>query len=77
VSIGLTPGTFEAPELGDGVFVGTGAKILGPVKIGDGAVIAAGSVVLDDVPAHATVAGVPARVIRDQSYGAEPRSATP
>jgi serine O-acetyltransferase len=77
VSIGLTPGTLEAPELGDGVFVGTGAKILGPVKIGDGAIIGAGSVVLKDVPAHATVAGVPARVIRDQSHGVEPRSETP
>jgi serine O-acetyltransferase len=77
VSIGLTPGTLEAPELGDGVFVGTGAKILGPVKIGDGAIIGAGSVVLKDVPAHTTVAGVPARVIRDQSHGVEPRSETP
>jgi serine O-acetyltransferase len=72
VSIGLTPGTLGSPELGDGVFVGTGAKILGPVKIGDGAVIGAGSVVLKDVPAHTTVAGVPARVIRDQSQEAEP-----
>jgi serine O-acetyltransferase len=77
VSIGLAPGTLDAPELGDGVFVGTGAKILGPVKIGDGAIIGAGSVVLKDVPAHATVAGVPARVIRDQSHGVEPRSETP
>jgi serine O-acetyltransferase len=77
VSMGLTPGTFEGPELGDGVFVGTGAKILGPVKIGDGAIIGAGSVVLKDVPAHTTVAGVPARVIRDQSHGVEPRSETP
>jgi serine O-acetyltransferase len=67
VTIGLTPPTLEAPELGDGVFVGTGAKILGPVKIGDGAVIGAGSVVLKDVPAHTTVAGVPARVIANQS----------
>jgi serine O-acetyltransferase len=74
VSIGLTPGTLDAPELGDGVFVGTGVKILGPVKIGNGAVIGAGSVVLKDVPAHTTVAGVPARVIRDQSQGEEPRA---
>jgi serine O-acetyltransferase len=77
VTVGLTPGTFEEPELGDGVFVGTGAKILGPVKIGDGAVIGAGSVVIEDVPAHATVAGVPSRVIRDQSHGVEPRSEMP
>ena len=72
VSIGLTPGTLGSPEIGDGVFVGTGAKILGPVKIGDGAIIGAGSVVLKDVPAHTTVVGVPARVIRDQSQEAEP-----
>ena len=77
VSIGLAPGTLGAPEIGDGVFVGTGVKILGAVKIGDGAIIGAGSVVLEDVPAHTTVAGVPARVIRDQSQGVEPRSETP
>jgi serine O-acetyltransferase len=77
VTVGLTPGTFDGPELGDGVFVGTGAKILGPVKIGDGAIIGAGSVVLKDVPAHTTVAGVPARVIGDQSHGVEPPSEMP
>jgi len=71
------PGTLEAPELGDGVFAGTGVKILGPVKIGDGTVIGAGSVVLKDVPAHTTVAGVPARIIPDRSHGVEPRSETP
>jgi len=69
---GVSQLTLDAPELGDGVFVGTGAKILGPVKIGDGTIIGAGSVVLKDVPAHTTVAGVPARVIRDQSQGKEP-----
>jgi serine O-acetyltransferase len=72
VSIGLTPGTLGSPEIGDGVFVGTGAKILGAVKIGDGAIIGAGSVVLRDVPAHTTVAGVPARIVADHSQEAEP-----
>ena len=72
VSIGLAPGTLGAPEIGDGVFVGTGAKILGAVKIGDGAIIGAGSVVLRDVPAHTTVAGVPARIVADHSQEAEP-----
>lgn len=52
------------PTLGRGVTVGAGAKILGPFKIGDGAKIAAGAVVLRPVPAHATTVGVPARVVR-------------
>lgn len=52
------------PTLGDNVMVSAGAKVLGPVTIGDGAKIGAGSVVLHNVPAHATVVGVPGRVVR-------------
>jgi serine O-acetyltransferase len=51
------------PLVHDGVLIASGAKLLGPIDIGTGAKIAAGSVVLNDVPAHATVAGVPARVV--------------
>jgi serine O-acetyltransferase len=51
------------PKVGRGVMIGAGAKILGNIKVGDCARIAAGSVVLKDVPAKTTVAGVPARVI--------------
>ncbi len=51
------------PTLGDGVFIGAGAKIIGAVTIGDGARIGANAVVLDDVPAHATAVGVPARIV--------------
>lgn len=51
------------PLVHDGVLIASGAKLLGPIDVGTGAKIAAGSVVLDDVPAHATVAGVPARVV--------------
>ena len=51
------------PLVHDGVLIASGAKLLGPIDIGTGAKIAAGSVVLHDVPAHATVAGVPARVV--------------
>ena len=51
------------PKVRHGVLIGTGAKILGNVEVGAGAKVAAGSVVLDDVPAHCTVAGVPARVV--------------
>ncbi|MGD1979393.1 MAG: serine O-acetyltransferase [Akkermansiaceae bacterium] len=51
------------PIVRSGVMIGAGAKILGRVEIGQGAKIGAGSVVLDDVPAHTTVAGVPAVVV--------------
>jgi serine O-acetyltransferase len=51
------------PKVGNGVLIGAGAKILGNIKIGDGSKIAAGSVVLDEVPPHTTVAGVPAKVV--------------
>ncbi|WP_024288892.1 serine O-acetyltransferase EpsC [Cellulomonas sp. KRMCY2] len=54
------------PTLGDNVVVGAGAKILGPVWIGDGAQIGANAVVVKDVPAHAVAVGVPA-VIRTRS----------
>src|SRR5208282_1549437 len=51
------------PKVGRGVMIGAGAKILGNIHVGDCARVAAGSVVLKDVPSHTTVAGVPARVI--------------
>jgi serine O-acetyltransferase len=51
------------PTLGDDVYVGVGAKILGAVRVGEGARIGAGAVVLSDVPAHTTAVGVPAKVV--------------
>ncbi len=51
------------PKIGRGVMIGAGAKVLGNLKVGEGAKIGAGSVVLHDVPAHTTVAGVPAKVV--------------
>lgn len=51
------------PIIGDGVFIGAGAKILGAVTVGDRARIGANAVVLTDVPAGAAAVGVPARVI--------------
>lgn len=51
------------PTVGDGVVVGAGAKILGPIRIGGGAQVAANSVVIEDVPASATVVGIPGRVV--------------
>ena len=52
-------------EIGDrsGVLIGAGAKILGNVEVGEGAKVAAGSMVLNDVPARSTVAGVPAEIV--------------
>jgi serine O-acetyltransferase len=52
------------PTLGDNVMVGAGAKVLGPLNIGSHAKVAAGAVVLTDIPEYATAVGVPARVVR-------------
>ncbi len=51
------------PTLEDGVIVGTGAKILGPITIGAGSRVGANSVVIQDVPAQMTVVGIPGRVV--------------
>lgn len=51
------------PTVRDNVVIGTGAKVLGPIEIGEGARIGAGSVVLQSVPAGATVVGIPGRVV--------------
>ena len=51
------------PKIGDDVLISAGAKILGNIHVGEGAKVGAGSVVLQDVPAHTTVAGVPAKVV--------------
>lgn len=51
------------PKIGDGVLIGAGAKVLGNIKVGNCSRIAAGSVVLEEIPPCKTVAGVPARVV--------------
>lgn len=61
VTIGLEPGSTGAPVIGNDVLIGVGAVILGPIKIGDRASIAANSLVISDVPADAVAIGVPAR----------------
>jgi serine O-acetyltransferase len=53
------------PTIGSGVVIGTGAAILGNIKIGDHVKIGAGSVVVHPIPDHSTVVGVPGRVVRD------------
>jgi serine O-acetyltransferase len=57
VTIGAEKRQF--PTLGDGVFIGAGAKILGGIRVGTGAKIGANAVVVKDVPAHCTVVGIP------------------
>lgn len=52
------------PTLGNNVLVGSGAKVLGPMKIGDNSNVAAGAVVLSEIPPNSTAVGVPARVIK-------------
>lgn len=52
------------PTLGNNVMVGAGAKVLGPFRIGDNSKIAAGAVVLEEVPANSTAVGIPAQVVR-------------
>lgn len=52
------------PTLGDNVMIGAGAKLLGNFKVGSGSKIAAGAVVLTDIPENATAVGVPAKVVR-------------
>ncbi len=64
VTIGLLVGDITGPTIGRDVRIGSGAKVLGPVEVGDGARIGANSVVLDDVAPGTTVVGVPAREVR-------------
>jgi serine O-acetyltransferase len=53
----------QSPALGNDIFLGAGAKIIGPVFIGDGARVGANAVVLRDVPPHCTAVGIPAQVV--------------
>ena len=68
VTIGMNTGPDNTrtgvPRIGNDVFIGAGAKVLGPITVGDGARIAANSLVVTDVPAGVTVVGVPARAMR-------------
>jgi serine O-acetyltransferase len=63
VTIGHAEG--GVPKLGGHVDVGAGAKLIGPISIGDHAKIGANAVVMIDVPAGATAVGIPARIVKD------------
>lgn len=67
VTIGGKSGHFEVPEIGDNVYISTGAKVLGPIKIGNNAIIGANAVVIKNVPKNAIVAGVPSKIIKYRS----------
>jgi serine O-acetyltransferase len=64
VTIGPDPDRPGEPVIGDDVFIGPGAKILGPVTIGNNATVAANSVVVADVPPRTIAIGAPAKVLR-------------
>lgn len=63
IGVGVRPGRGGAPTLGDRVFVGTGAVLFGPIRIGDDVAIGANAVVLSDLPPGVVAVGVPARVV--------------
>ena len=57
------------PTIGDDVVIGSGAQIIGPVKVGNGARIAANAVVVKDVPESATMVGIPAKAVKLENKG--------
>jgi serine O-acetyltransferase len=63
VTIGLRAGDYRGATIERDVSIGTGAKVIGPVHVGEGATIGANAVVVDDVPPGATVVGAPARAV--------------
>lgn len=69
-------GVKRHPTLGDGVIVGSGAQILGPITVGDNARVGANAVVTQDVPANVTAVGIPAKIImpKDKSKAGEFRA---
>lgn len=60
------------PTIGNNVMISSGAKVLGPFKVGDNSRIAAGAVVLEEIPADCTAAGVPARIVRFRGQRVKP-----
>lgn len=79
VTIGGRSGRYQVPRIGDDVFVAPGARILGDIDVGHGAVIGANAVVIQSVPPRTIAAGVPARIVRENidsyDYSGWPRPA--
>ena len=61
------------PTIGNNVMISAGAKVLGPFNVGDNARIAAGAVVLEEVPPNSTVVGVPARIVKQDGVKVTPQ----
>ena len=69
VTIGWNNGI---PTIGNNVWISAGAKVLGPITIGDDVIIGANAVVTKDIPSHSMVAGIPAKVIKKRINENEP-----
>lgn len=65
ITIGGKSGWYEVPIIGDNVHISAGARILGPVRIGNNVIIGANAVVVKDVPDNCIVAGIPAKIIKE------------
>lgn len=65
VTIGGKSGWYEVPVIGDNVHISAGACVLGPIKIGNNVIIGANTVVVKDVPNNCIVAGIPAKIIKE------------
>lgn len=68
ITIGAAEGYFSsdehaAPKIGDNCYISCGARIIGDIRVGSHSIVGAGAIVLEDVPEHSIVVGVPARVI--------------
>ena len=61
------------PTIGNNVMISAGAKVLGPFKVGDNSRVAAGAVVLEEVPPNSTVVGVPARIVKQDGVKITPQ----
>jgi serine O-acetyltransferase len=70
VTIGMR-NEWKFPEIGDEVFIGAGARVLGGIKIGNNAVIGANAVVIHDVAEHMTVVGIPAKAVQSNGIRVE------
>src|SRR5262249_2259739 len=66
LGVGVLRGKSGSPAIGDRVYIASGAKIFGPMRIGNGAPIGANAVVCRDVPDHVSVGGVPAKIISNR-----------